>query len=166
MPQPLLPTHSAGEDPQGLGIVRVCLDGRLWCRPEAGCGTGTDSGDHVAVDTHDQPGSPCPGRERETCCSSCQPAGSKRAALAVRSDRCRPPASIKDHDVAQVASTVSTCGFFTICHRLEPSWRTGRGVARGFHTAEARRVRKYVHAARRYSCRRPPSRSRRCTWAG
>jgi predicted Ser/Thr protein kinase len=29
------------------------------CRPEAGCGAGTDSGDHVAVDTHDQPGSPC-----------------------------------------------------------------------------------------------------------
>jgi hypothetical protein len=27
----------------------------------------------------------------------------------------------------------------------------------------ARGVRKFVHAARRYSCRRPPSRSRRCT---
>jgi hypothetical protein len=59
----------------------------------------------VAVDTHDQPRSPCPGRERETCRSSCQPAGSEQAALAVRSDRCRPPASVKDHDVAQVAST-------------------------------------------------------------
>jgi hypothetical protein len=29
----------------------------------------------------------------------------------------------------------------------------------------ARRVRKCVHAARRYSCRRPPSRSCRCTRA-
>jgi hypothetical protein len=32
--------------------------------------------------------------------------------------------------------------------------------------AEARRVRKSVHAARWYSWSRPPSRSRRCTWAG
>jgi hypothetical protein len=30
----------------------------------------------------------------------------------------------------------------------------------------ARRVRKCVHAARRYPWSRPPSRSRRCTWAG
>jgi hypothetical protein len=104
MPQQLLPTQCRRRSP-GPRHSAGRLDGRLWCRPEAGCGTGTDSSDHVAVDTHDQPGSPCPGRERETCCSSCQPAGSKRAALAVRSDRCRPPASIKDHDVAQVAST-------------------------------------------------------------
>jgi IS6 family transposase len=32
--------------------------------------------------------------------------------------------------------------------------------------AEACGVRKRVHAARRYSCRRPPSRSRRCTTPG
>jgi putative transposase len=32
-------------------------------------------------------------------------------------------------------------------------------------TQQARRVRKCVHAARRYSCRRPPSRSCRCTRA-
>ena len=31
---------------------------------------------------------------------------------------------------------------------------------------KARRVRKCVHAARRYSCTRPPSRSRRCTRSG
>jgi hypothetical protein len=51
-------------------------------------------------------------------------------------------------------------------HRHQPPGHAGRSRSTARPCAAARGVRKCVHAARRYSCRRPPSRSRQWTRAG